>query len=353
MMISGFSALTPYLYKPFDPRAYRVNIGDGFILRAIERKIGKVALDLLFPAHVNPPADQYARLKKSRFTVLAGANQLQDNFTPWAGLKADQIRKDNLRFVPFGVGISGKPGGGLDLTEDAKEILRAIHEKIEFSSWRCPRTVAALERHLPELKGRFLMTCCPVALDTPLMEGKAFREGDKTIAVTITDRDDFWDREMPMLHRLAERFPKSRRVLVLHNDYAPPFVTASRIEQLRLPRKLVGNVLGARTLARKLGYEVWMPKSADEALAFYRNTADMHFGSRLHAHLLMLSWNKKSFLVSVDERMAGFSEYLGFPLCDGAKIDSYLDFDFEIVRKQAQKADVVMRKFTTYLQTLA
>jgi polysaccharide pyruvyl transferase WcaK-like protein len=189
-------------------------------------------------------------------------------------------------------------------------------------------------------------------LDKPLMHGKRFIDGEKTIAVTITDRDDFWDREMPMLQRLAERFPKSRRVLVLHNDYAMPFVTTSRIEHLRLPRKLVGNVLGARTLARNLGYEVYMPKTADEALAFYRNSVDMHFGSRLHAHLLMLSWNKKSFLVSVDERMAGFSEYLGFPLCDGAKIDSYLDFDFEIVRNQAQKADVVMQKFVSTLAAL-
>ena len=353
MMISGYSALTPYLYKPFDPRAYRVNVGDGFILRAIERKIGKVAPELLFPAHVNPPADQYARLKNSKFTVLAGANQLQDNFSPWKGLKAEQIRAENLRFVPFGVGISGKPGGGLDLTEDAKDVLRALHEKIEFSSWRCPRTVAALEKALPELKGRFLMTCCPVVLDTPLMQGKAFMEGDRTIAVTITDRDDFWDREMPMLHRLAERFPKARRVLVLHNDYALPLVTVSRLELLRPPRKLAGDVLGARSLARKLGYEVYIPKTADEALAFYRNSVDMHFGSRLHAHLLMLSWNKKSFLVSVDERMSGFSEYLGFPLCDPSNIDGYLNFDFEIVRSQARKADAVMQTFTRYLQTLA
>jgi hypothetical protein len=63
----------------------------------------------------------------------------------------------------------------------------------------------------------------------------------------------------------------------------------------------------------------------------------------------MLSLNKKTFLITVDERMNGFSEYLGFPLCDPERIDSYVDFDFEPLRAKAQEAASVMARFVKSL----
>jgi len=351
-MTNRFSAISPHIYAPFNPRAYRKNMGDGIILRAIERRLGRFEDRNLFPKSSAPTAVQSAAMRESRGVVLAGANQLQDNFSPWPGLTAQQLRESGLLIFPFGVGLPGKGDGeGVDFTDEAVEVLRAIHERIEYSSWRCPRTVKALEEALPELKGRFLMTCCPVVLDTPLLEGNEFPDRDKTVAVSITDRGDFWERELPILERIAKRYPKSRRVLVLHGNYTLPVISDFQIERTGLPRSVIGDVLAIRQVARKLGFEVFRPKTGDACAAFYRDEADIHFGSRLHAHLFMLSHNKKSFLIFVDERMSGFSDYLGFPMCDPNKIDGYLDFDFEIVRRKAQEAEVVMQRFVTSMES--
>jgi hypothetical protein len=349
-MTASIAALSPYKYRRTDPRQRRMNIGDGFILRAIERQIGPFRHDHVLTSRRAPFAAERQMLEKSSHVVMAGANQLQDDFKPWPGLSPEAHRHSSLRVVPFGVGLAGRVGGGgVTLTANALEHLRIIHERSEFSSWRCPRTVAILDRALPELKGRFLMTLCPVVLDRPLLQGKSFPDRDGTIAVTITDRGPFWEREVPMLQRVAQRYPKSRRLLVLHQDASPILASRLNLDRLGLPRRWVGEKIAIRQFARELGYEVVKPRSGDEGIALYRDQVDLHFGSRLHAHLLMLSLNKKTFLITVDERMNGFSEYLGFPLCDPERIDSYVDFDFEPLRAKAQEAASVMARFVKSL----
>jgi hypothetical protein len=341
-----FAAITPLAYRAFDIRVLGKNIGDGFILRAIERFVGKIGEDLLVPARKPPSARSLQKLLQVSDVLIAGANQLNDHFSPWPGLTAEDIRKLPYRFVPMGVGISGKDGGGLDLDAEAKRRLLAIHERIAFSSWRCQRTVDALAQNVPEIKNQLLMTCCPVVLDKPLLEGTAIQKAQRTIAATVTERDNFWERETSMLSRIAEVFPQSRRVLVLHQDFA--VLPAVRIKGGLKPY-ISNPARRLRTFAKKLGYEIRVLRSADEGLALYRHEIDLHFGSRLHAHLLMMSLNKWSFLTYVDERMAGISECLGFPLCDPARIDQDMDFDFEIVRRNAKTHYATMKKFVTSL----
>lgn len=344
-MTNALSVLSPYTYPPFTYRALRRNIGDGFIFRAVERFVGEFSANVIFSPRGIPTDNAKSAMNKSPGVILAGANQLNDNFAPWPGLKAEEIRRGAYRFIPMGIGLGGRGGGGVDLTQDALDILEIIHDRIEYSSWRCPRTVAILEKALPHRRHQFLMTCCPVVLDKPLLEGSSFQDNADRIAVTITDRGDFWEREVPMLIRIAERFKTSKRYLVLQQDYAPIIATRLHLDRLGLPRSLAGDRLAIRQLARNLGYEIVRPESNDAGIRFYREQADLHFGSRLHAHLLMLSLNRKSFLVAVDERMNGFSEYLKFPLCDPQAIDAHLDFDFEIVRAQARAAYQTMSKF--------
>lgn len=346
--MNSFATLSPYVI-PASMAGKKLNVGDGFILRAIERLLGPFPAERIFSSRIAPDAQQIDILRQTGAVILAGANQLDDNFAAWPGLKADELRKLPIRFVPMGIGINGVADRNRGFTENALETLRAIHEKIEFSSWRCPLTTAAIETALPELKGRALMTGCPVVYDKPLLEGSTFSDRDKVIAVTVTERDDFWDREAGTLQFVANRFPSARRYLVLHQIFDQPTDFELRFGTYPGAGLFLKKRARLRALARRLGYEIVAPATANEALAFYKGV-DMHMGSRLHAHLHFLSQNKRSFLTYVDDRMKGFSEFLKFPLCTPASFENNLNFDFEITRNAARNSFETMKKFLNSLE---
>ncbi|UIY25049.1 hypothetical protein LZK76_04530 [Rhizobium leguminosarum] len=202
------AVLTPFLVPPSIRHQKKVNYGDGFILRAIERQVGRFSQSAMFSPRTPLVDEDFARLQSHRYVILAGANQLKDDFAPIAKMKASTLRKSNLVFIPFGIGLHGEAGFNEGFTDNASEILSIIHERIEYSSWRCPLTKGLLDTALPALREQTLMTCCPVVMDRPLLDGSKFERNLSTIAVTITDRGDFWDREIPVLKEVAELFPE-------------------------------------------------------------------------------------------------------------------------------------------------
>jgi hypothetical protein len=346
-------ALSPYLVPFMHNRAngginFRwrvgVNIGDGFILYAIERLLGPFESGKVLSTRVKPKLASLAALSGARNIYLAGANQLTDNFAPWPNFDLDFFNRSRARFIPFGVGIDGRSVAAIKLTPLAREVIRAIHNRIEFSSWRCPQTVAFLDREFPELAGRFLMTGCPVIFDQPLLASHRFHDSTEHVAVTITDRGSFMDRETATLEAVARIFPGSRKSLVLHQTFQPATLFDATGAGRFVAKALGGNRIEIRNLARKLGFDVVAPKTAKEGLSFYR-TVDLHIGSRLHAHLMMLSQNKKSFLTYVDERATGMATHFEFPICDPNRIDEYLNLDFEIVRRNAISTFETMSTF--------
>lgn len=334
------TVLSPYIIPDRLKGRKAVNVGDGFILRGLERIFGFSDPRRVFSPRVAPAAAALNRLRESDFVLLAGANQLHDEFAVWPGLKAEDIESQPLRFVPVGIGVYGDPARNAAMSDHTKRTLRAIHGKIAFSSWRCPLSVEYLERELPDLAGRFLMTGCPAAFDAPLLEGSAFEDRDDEIAVTITERGDWWDRERTTLEYVARRFPAARRHLVLHQDFQSIGDAASRKS---------ARYEAVRQVARDLGYEIHVPVSADDALLFYKRIG-MHFGSRVHAHLCMLSQNKRSFVTRVDDRATGLAQAYDFPICDPTEFDRHLGMDFEGVRRAAQAAFINMRRFVDALE---
>ena len=333
-----YSILTPYLVPSELAEKKVVNIGDGLILRAIERLVGTQSPGRIFSSRVAPKIDEMSVLDQDGSVILAGANQLNDHYSAWPGLTAELLQKSKLRLIPFGIGIHGASGYNDGLSEQSRALLEVMHQRIEYSSWRCPLTLAYLERYLPNLRGRMLMTGCPVVYDRPLIEGKRFQDREGSVAVTITDRQDFWERETTLLRWAADRFRQAKRYLVLHQDFLlarRPSAKPSLVEKIR-------------ELAKSLGYQIVVPGTAEQAFDLYRNV-DMHFGSRLHAHLYFLSQNKRSFLVSVDDRSVGIAESMGFPLSSPNGFDAVLGFDFEVVRQNAQKHFATMQKFLSSL----
>jgi hypothetical protein len=281
--------------------------------------------------------------------ILAGANQLHDHYTVWPGLGAEALRAANLRLVPFGIGLHGDPGFTDGLSAATKEILIALHERIAFSAWRCPHTVAWLARELPQLAPQLLMTGCPVVYDRPLLDGAPFSTATDHVAVTVTERGDFEARETAVLDFAARRFPRAQKSLVLHQNWSPP----TRLELMRhrwLPKATarLDPYQRLRQHAVRRGFRVVCPADADACIAFY-DGVDVHVGSRLHAHLLCLSRSKRSWLVPVDGRSAGIAESLDFPLCRPEALPDASGFDFERVRARARETWVVMRRFVESL----
>ncbi|MBX4994142.1 hypothetical protein ABID08_006150 [Rhizobium binae] len=340
------AVLSPFLVPPSIRHQKKVNYGDGFILRAIERQVGRFSPSATFSPRVPLGDYDFAQLQLHRYVILAGANQLKDDFAPIAKMKASTLRKSNLVFIPFGIGLHGEAGFNEGFTENAREILSIMHERIEYSSWRCPLTTGLLNTALPALREQALMTCCPVVMDRPLLDGSRFERNLSTIAVTITDRGDFWDRETPILKEVAELFPNKRRVLVFHQDFDPPSAFEPLADRLTIPlgSQKIKTSRHVRRLARQLGYEILIANDVDTLLAFYEHV-DLHVGSRLHAHLHMLSQNKWSFLIKVDERSTGIASALGFELINAGQLNRHLDTDLEVVRTSAQACKLVMQRF--------
>lgn len=345
--MNDFAILSPYLIPASMPKK-KVNVGDGFILRGIERQLGQFSPSRILTGRRAPDPSDLARLAGVRTVILGGANQLDDRFCVWPGLTAEKMRKMPTRFVPFAIGINGLAMHNQGFSAAALEVLRAIHERVEYSSWRCPITLRVLEAALPDLKGRFLMTGCPVLYDAPLLEERPFSTAEASVAVTVTERDDFWQREAGTLRYVAERFRKARKFLVLHQV----FDRISALERSADGWPVLGALLNRRArlrlLARRLGFEIVAPGTADATLAFYKGV-DLHFGSRLHAHLHFLSQAKRSWLTYVDDRMAGFSEALGFPLCTPETFDRHRGFDFDICRNAAVGSHATMQEFVRSL----
>lgn len=327
-----------------------MNIGDGFILRAVERLFGRVPEDRLFSTWEALPKSGLARLSRSRALISAGANQLNDRYCVLPGMTPEDVESLDCPIVLVGIGIHGVPDQNRGMSEDTKAILKIIHGRVPHSSWRCPHTIAYLERELPELKGRMLMTGCPVIYDRPLLEGAIFARGHQTVAVTTTERGDFVDREVATLRFVARQFPASRRYLVTHQNFAPPGPLEATRHRL-WPRPDDRPPAELRRQARKLGFEIFIPRTADEALRFY-GAVDLHIGSRLHAHLHFLSQAKWSFVTYVDERITGIAEAFGFPVCDANHLADYLDFDFELLRIKAVAHFETMRRFVDSMSSL-
>lgn len=344
-----YAALSPWPIPPALARHKVANLGDGLILRAIERHLGRGPAAPVVSPRVAPGASELDALEQAGLVVLAGANQLHDRYTLWPGCSIAALRARAWRFVPFGLGVHGAAGFNDAMSEETQAMLTFVHERIEYSSWRCPRTVAYLTHHLPALTGRALMTGCPVLYDRPLLERERFPEGGASIAVTVTERGDFWQRESRTLEWVARRYRRARRHLVLHQDFAR--LTPMHVERRGwglAPRPAREPLHRLRALARRLGFDVVIPDTIEAAITFY-DTVDLHVGSRLHAHLYCLSRNVRSVLTPVDGRAPGIAEAFDFPLTDPGRLDEGVAFDLERVRARARAGFGTLQRFLASL----
>ncbi len=323
----SYSVLTPALVPEAAAARKKPNVGDPLILDAVEELIGEPAApnrrystwQALSPGDVE-------EINTTKALVLAGANPLHDEYRIAPGLSLELLRRIRVPILPMGVGLYGDDTREVRMSDTTRDMLRAIHERIELSSWRCPRTLAYLRRHLPELEPKLSMTSCPV-----VHAGRGTRSAapvdpaSGSVAVTVTERGPgWWERESRILALVRRAFPGRRRVLVLHQQFERS--RSNRFARRWFPARF-GGPPDFHALAERDGMQIARPRTTDELRAAYRETS-VHVGSRLHAHLYFLSQNKPSYLFAVDGRAAGFADSLRFPLLDGSEraLDSLCDF---------------------------
>jgi hypothetical protein len=336
--MSDYAVLTPFIIPPALAGRKARNIGDGFILERIQRLLRPHRAAFVASTRAPLDGDALERINATRALILAGANQLHDDFAIAPGFRAADLARIRVPVIPFGIGIHGAPGLNDGLSDEGRRMLAAIHERIGHSSWRCDDTIAYLSRQGADAGGKALMTGCPVLLGEDLLGGRAFSREIRSLAVTATERDDFWSRETRTIDFAAERFAGAKRTLVLHQVFPGP-APGKRPwwRRARTQDDLVA-------YARARGFDIHVPEDVEGCWRFY-DGCDAHLGSRLHAHLHFLSRAKASWLTAVDGRSTGMARTFDFPICDPRSFWAVEEAGFEGVRARARAAAEAMQTF--------
>lgn len=348
----SYSVLSPYIIPPELYNRKRANIGDGFILHRIFRLLQPSECSHIFSTRVKLGEEDIEKINSTKALILAGANQLNDHYSIVPEFDLFQARRIKIPIIPFGIGISGNKKNNVQMSEKTRSILRELHSRIKYSSWRCPFTLEYLFGQLPDIADRFLLTGCPVVYDDNLLNGIPFGSSTGKVVVTVTERDDFWERETKTINYVSNKFEKSEKSLSLHQSYNFPVGSKwSNLFPVRRKKRLKRKkIVDLHNYAMERGFSVVIPENVESCWTLY-NGFNLHIGSRLHAHLFFLSQAKRSFLTYVDERMKGFSTMLGFPLCDFNKFDDYMEYDFEIYRQKSIEHYETMKRFVLYLRS--
>ena len=348
----SYAVITPYLIPIELQKKKAVNIGDGFILNSLAKLLNANECKYLFTSRQGLSETDIGKINSTKVLILAGANQLNDNFTIVPGMSLSMLEQIKVPIVPFGIGIHGVKKYNCRMSDLTKQILRYIHKNIIFSGWRCPLTIEYLNYHLPELAEKFLLTGCPVMYDDKILSNSEFNHDIRTVVVTVTERGDFWERETKTIDFVAQHYRSCHKILSIHQD----FVEIHGCDEQNIWKNLQIKVLkqydqtpfSLREYAKHRGFQIFNPQSVDECWSFYKS-CDLHIGSRLHAHLYFLSQTKKSFLTYVDERCVGFSKALDFPICDFNTLSKYLDYNFDIYYDNCIHYYQTMQKLVNYL----
>lgn len=354
----SYSVITPFLVPPGIAYRKRINIGDGFIFHSIKKLLSPLKCTAIFSSWERLSFSDISQINSTKVLILAGANQLHDDYSIVPGMTLRQLEDIKVPILPFGIGIYGHQHRNQYMSSKTVDILREIHRRIKFSSWRCPRTVNYIKRSLPELSDKALMTGCPVMYGNNFPISIDFPKNTNTnsVVVTVTDRGEFWERELSVLEFVAQHFKNSEKILSLHQNFFIPkwdldLASIKSLVKFEIEKQYERTPLMLRIVAQKLGFKLFIPQTVEECWDLYKNM-DFHMGSRLHAHLYFLSQEKASFLTYVDDRCLGFSEALDFPICETQNLEAYLDYDFSRCQSKISELNLVISHFTDSIKEL-
>ncbi len=344
-----------FLKKNKPKRHNYFNIGDCFVLDAMIDSLTPHYPEYIYSVRKDLTENEIKNINSTKALLLPVTNRLNDFGKNFPLIKSNTLDKIEVPIILHGMGVSGDPKNNTGMLDTVKAKYNYIFEKAKYASVRCSLSQTYLTDNFPQLKEKILMTSCPVIFHKhKLNESGLFKDDKNSILLTVTNRDDFWERESKTIDFIAEKYKKSRKVISMHDYHLNSqhltknenkFTISNFINEGAFPK----NNFDIFIYALSKGFEIYIPRTVNECFQFYENF-DFHMGSRLHAHLHFLSQGKKSFLTYVDDRCKGFSDDFGFPICDYKDLDKYLDFDFEIFRNNFFKHLAEMQKFNHYLK---
>ena len=343
-----YSILTPYII----PKGiYKIpNIGDALILEAVKNLLHPSIPEYIFSTRIPLNDSDNEKINSTKALIIAGSNQLSDNFNIANQTSFEIIKKIKVPIIPFGLGITGISNLNRSLSKNTQNILRFIHKDLKYSSWRCPLTIDYLIKFLPDLKDKFLMTSCPVLFGFRNLKDEDSNSQEKIVLITITERGDWFEREKNTIDFILDNFKNNILILSIHQNYLSKnnvgFDLLSLFHRENNERKRIRSF---HEFAKDNGIKVFYPNNVNELISVYLK-CDTHFGSRLHAHLFFLGLSKKSLLTYVDDRVIGFSESIGFPIINSKNFQGYMKMDFESIIKNIDNIfNNNMRTFVNYL----
>jgi hypothetical protein len=147
------------------------------------------------------------------------------------------------------------------------------------------------------------MTGCCVWYDLPSI-GSAIRTPSevKTLVYTPAQVGEFGEQSIQVARVLAELFPRAKKICSFHRGVGKADDHMSAAEAKNNAR--------IDTEVRGLGFESVDVSLGNTSMDFY-DSADLHVGYRVHAHIYFISKRLPSLLIHEDGRGVGTSESLG------------------------------------------
>lgn len=244
-----------------------------------------------------------SQLGDAEAVILAGGPAYQERFYPEVYPSLEAVLDSGLPIYPLGPGWYGTNEEDYEFTNASIEMLRRIHDRIEWSGVRDPPTKRVLKDHginNVEFVG------CPAWYDLHGSVGGYNRPAsvESIVISTVVPESEYLRKQFHyLLRRVAEEYPNMDKYCsfhrgIYHDDYTP-FVRSLHLRKFRRS-------------AERLGYQVLNTAYDTENLEIYREI-DVHVGYRVHGHIFFLAQNHPSYLLQVDGRGKGASEGLKTP----------------------------------------
>jgi hypothetical protein len=280
--------------------AYR-NCGDHLIgKRARALLTAFVDDDIVVVDRKSISDETYPALNRARAVMLCGGPAYQREIFP----KVYPLDRQRVTspIIPFGLGWKSPAHGSPEkfkFATEASNFIRDIHAGIEVSSARDPLTVEVVSRHGVE---NISMTGCPAWYDLPSFE-QSYRFIEDIGSVVLSMPAIMQPGVAELATWLSGRFPKARRVLSFHHGLLPSD-TPTGLQAAKDFEAFCASSAAA-------GWEMADLANDLPGMESLYDSADLHVGYRVHAHLFCLSRRIASILVNEDIRGVGQARALG------------------------------------------
>lgn len=247
--------------------------------------------------------EQLSQVSETNAVIIAGGPAYGSGDFASIYPSLTDILEIDVPVIPLGPGWKGTNEDEFQFTHQSLELLKRIHDRIEFSGVRDLPTKRVLQKHgisNVELVG------CPAWYDLDFM-GESFKKPStvESIAIsTVVPRSRYYRKQFRyLLRRVSEEFPNTDLYCSFHrglsHDAHTPFIRSIHLKRFK-------------RVANNNGYSILNPAYEPSKLEEYRNI-DLHIGYRVHGHIYFLAMRHPSYLFQVDGRGTGVSESLSAP----------------------------------------